>query len=308
MPNRVALVTTDRALLGDEERDIDTLSAALRRAGFEVETPVWHDPDVAWGGFDLAVMRSPWDYPGRYREFMTWLERASSQVRVLNAPELIRWNIDKRYLVDLAAAGVRCAPFEFCDTMAEVRAAIARFAPSTLIVKPSVSVGSANTGWFAATDPKALELAELILSLGKTAMVQPAVEHVTRHGENALLFFNGEYAASFHKAPILEFGGGYLGGAYTENITRGDPTPAEISLGEQAVAAVGAIARAKGFAADAGLPLYARVDIALADGVEPQLIELEAFEPSYFSDIVPEVVDPFVRALSARLAGTVADD
>lgn len=301
MTKRIALVTTDPDFLGNEERDIDALVAALRQSGFDVETPIWHDAAVRWDSFDLAVMRSPWDYPQRYHEFVTWLDRVSKQVRILNAPELITWNTDKRYLSDLSAAGVPCTGYEFCDTPDDVGAAIDRYAPANVIVKPTVSAASANTGWFANADPKAFELAERIFSLGKTVMVQPAVEHVTQHGENALIYFNSEFAASFHKGPILELGGGYIGGRYIEDISRGHPTAAEISAGEQAVTAVGDIARARGFSADAQLPLYARVDIAMNEGTEPQVIEVEVFEPAFFVDIIPEVAGAFVRALAARL-------
>lgn len=301
MTRRIALVTTDPDFLGDEDRDIDVLVAALRQAGFDVETPIWHDAAVRWESFDLAVMRSPWDYPQRYHEFLTWLDQASKLVRILNAPELIRWNIDKRYLSDLSAAGVPCTRFEFCDAVDEVGAAIDRYAPANVIVKPTVSAGSANTGWFANADPKACELAEHIFSLGKTVMVQPAVEYVTQHGENALIYFSGEFAASFHKGPILELGGGYIGGRYIESISRGYPTPAEVATGEKAVAAIGDVARARGFSTDAQLPLYARVDIALDKGTEPQIIEVEVFEPAFFVDIIPEVAYAFVRALAARV-------
>ncbi len=299
---RIALVTTDAEFLGTDERDIDLLVPALRRRGFEVATPIWYDPAVEWSGFDLAVMRSPWDYPDRPGQFMAWLAAVCRQVRVLNPPELIRWNMDKHYLLDLMAQGVPCAPGAFCTTPDEVTAALARWRDRSVIVKPTVSVASANTGWFAATDPAAVELANRIFGLGKVAMVQPAIEYVTAHGENALIYFNGEFAASFHKAPILTLGGGLAGGSYTEDITPGHPGAAEIAAGEQVMAAIADIGTARGFSSDARYPLYARIDMALADGVEPRVLEVEAFEPAYFADIIPEVAERFADALVARLA------
>ncbi|WIY82703.1 hypothetical protein [Propionimicrobium sp. PCR01-08-3] len=299
---RIALVTTDAEFLGDEERDIEALVSALKTRRFEVETPIWYDQQVDWSGFDLAVMRSPWDYPGRYAEFMHWLDQVTQQVRVLNPPELIKWDMDKRYLQDLANAGVPCAPFEFCTRPAQVGEAIANCKAASVIVKPTVSVASANTGWFASDDPSALTLARQIFALGKTVMVQPAIEHVTRHGENALIYFNGEFAASFHKGPILTFGGGYIGGHYIEDISRGHPTAAEIAVGDQVMAAIQTIGRGRGFSSDAQTPLYARIDVAMAAGTQPQILEVEAFEPAYFADIIPEVAEIFAQAVIDRLA------
>ena len=92
--------------------------------------------------------------------------------------------MDKHYLLDLMAQGVPCAPGAFCTTPDEVTVALARWRDRSVIVKPTVSVASANTGWFAATDPAAVELANRIFGLGKVAMVQPAIEYVTAHGEN----------------------------------------------------------------------------------------------------------------------------
>jgi hypothetical protein len=296
----IGLLTTDDAFLTAHDRDTAVLAAGLAEAGFRVSAPVWHDPAVDWAAFDLVVVRSPWDYPERYAEFTGWLARAAGHTRILNAPELIRWNIDKRYLDDFRALDVPCVPYTFCTTVAEAEAAIAEQAPGRVIVKPSVSAGSRDTGLFQPSDPRALELAKRIVDGGKTAMIQPAVEHVVTHGENALFYFNGDFAYACHKGPILSPGGAYLGGEYTEVITRADPSGAEIDLGGKAIAAIGHIAAGRGFSEDAGQPLYARVDIASPQGGTPQIIEVELFEPAYFVAVAPEATGHFVEAVKQR--------
>ncbi|MFI5932208.1 RimK family alpha-L-glutamate ligase [Actinoplanes sp. NPDC051494] len=300
MTYTIAMVTTDPAGLGGRDQDTGPLADALRAVGLTVDAPVWHDPAVDWAGYDLVVIRTPWDYSERYPEFLAWLDRAAGLTRVLNAPELIRWNIDKRYLDDFQALGVPVVPTVFCVTADEVRAAVAGFATGRVVLKPSVSAGSRDTGLFEPGDPRALDLAGRILADGKTVMVQPAAERVIEDGENALFFFNGEYSHAFHKGPILVPGGGYVGGSYTSDISRVEPHADEIVLGARVLAAVRTIAAAKGLGADAGLPLYARVDIAA--GLPPEVIEVEIFEPAYFVDVVPEAVPAFVRAVQERLA------
>lgn len=298
---KIGLLTTDAAALAGRDLDTPVLAQALRADGWSVEAPTWHDPAVDWASFDLLVIRTPWDYSWRWPEFLSWLDRASSRTRVLNAPDLIRWNIDKRYLADFAALGVPVIPTEFGDTTAGVAAAIERVGDRRLVVKPSVSAGSRNTGLFDPGDPGALRLGEEIVATGKTAMIQPAAESIITGGENGLFFFNGLYSHAFHKGPILAPGGGYLGGAYKSDISRVEPSRAEIELGSRVMAAVGRIAAGHGFGEDAATPLYARVDIAAGPGEPPRVIEVEMFEPSLATPIVPEAVAAFTTAVKERL-------
>jgi hypothetical protein len=296
----IGLLTTDFGHLGEHDKDTAVLLRGLAEAGFRVSAPVWHDPTVDWAAFDLLVVRSPWDYPERYAEFTGWLDRAAGHTRILNAPDLIRWNIDKRYLDDFRALDVAVVPYAFCTTPAEAEAAIAGLAHGRVIVKPTVSAGSRDTGLFQPDDPRARDLAARIIAAGRTVLVQPAVEEVITHGENALFFFNGAYAYACHKGPILLPGGAYVGGEYTEDITRAEPSGAEIALGREAIAAVARIAARRGFGEDAGLPLYARVDIASRHGDDPQIIEVELFEPAYFTAVAPEATGHFVDAVRER--------
>jgi glutathione synthase/RimK-type ligase-like ATP-grasp enzyme len=282
----IALITTDPASLPTPEPDTADLAAALRSSGLEADVVVWHDPAVDWARYDLAVIRTPWDYPERHAEFMAWLDRAAAATRLLNAPDLIRWNIDKRYLTALAESGLPVVPTEFCDTVAAARTALDG-SSGRVVVKPSVSAGSRDTGLFTPDDPKALDLARKIIDSGKTAMVQPAVEEIIERGELGLFYFNGEYTSAFHKGPILAPGGAYVGNG--DLITLGSPSPEDITLGSQALAAVTSL----GF----DQPLYARIDIAAA-----QVIEVEVFEPGYALPILPANRDAFVQAVHARLA------
>ena len=83
------------------DSDDDGLVAALRNRGLHVQWKSWDDPATLQA--DLVILRATWDYTERHDEFLAW----TKQVRnLLNAPEVVAWNSDKRYLADLAAAGV----------------------------------------------------------------------------------------------------------------------------------------------------------------------------------------------------------
>jgi hypothetical protein len=102
---RVALVTC--AQVPELDADSRRLLGPLAARGVASEPVVWDDPTVDWAGFDLAVVRSCWDYVPRRSEFLAW---ARSVPRLANPPEVLAWNTDKRYLQDPADAGVPVVP------------------------------------------------------------------------------------------------------------------------------------------------------------------------------------------------------
>ena len=102
---RLALVTC--ATLPDLDPDDRLLLEPLRHLGVDVTAAIWDDPTVDWAGFDLAVIRSTWDYPARRDVFVDWARRVP---RLANPADVIVWNTDKRYLADLAAAGIPIVP------------------------------------------------------------------------------------------------------------------------------------------------------------------------------------------------------
>ena len=123
MPADIAIVTERRyenpasedwysANILHEER---LLAEALAQRGLSSKRVDWSRSDVDWSQFTAVVLRSTWDYFDRYEAFCTWLERCSSCTQVINAPELVRWNRDKHYLLDLQQAGVPTVPTVFFE-------------------------------------------------------------------------------------------------------------------------------------------------------------------------------------------------
>ena len=78
--------------------DEEPLRAALRRRGFEVFDPPWDDRAFDWSRCAAVLLRCTWDYQRRAPEFLAWCERVATQTRLFHPPEVVRWNIDKRYL------------------------------------------------------------------------------------------------------------------------------------------------------------------------------------------------------------------
>ena len=99
----IALVTAVAAR--DVDEDLPPLEAALRNAGADVTIAEWDRPHD-WSRFEIALLRSTWDYPHRLAEFLEWTEGVSRQTKLLNPFPVVKWNSDKHYLSDLATKGV----------------------------------------------------------------------------------------------------------------------------------------------------------------------------------------------------------
>jgi hypothetical protein len=96
---RIVLAGSPRAVEGDG--DDAGLVGALRKRGLHARWMSWDDPATLTA--DLVILRATRDYPDRLEQFLGWVNEVS---HLLNAPDVIAWNIDKRYLRDLRRAGV----------------------------------------------------------------------------------------------------------------------------------------------------------------------------------------------------------
>ncbi len=297
----VALITSQYALSSpiDADRELDLIAGALDQRDVVVRVIDWRDPSADYSGLDLVLIKSPWDYAPRAVQFLAWLARVELLAPVANHPEMIRWNLDKRYLAELARRGVGVCPTDFCPDLDQARAALAQ-APGPVVIKPNVSAASADTGLFAPDDPAALVLSERILAQGKVVMVQPAIPSVATVGERSLIHFDNRFVHAIRKGPLLALGGGLRGAEYQETITTDDAPADERALATSALREIDSIFAERGLP-EACPPLYARVDIARDANDRPVIMELELFEPSYFLDLAPGAEHRFADAVVARL-------
>lgn len=293
---RVGIVTTHPSFFtaADPEQDSAPLVTALRTRGVAADALGWRDAEVDWAAYDLLVLRSPWDYAERPAEFDAWLERAEAATRVLNEPDLVRWNMDKRYLRDLETAGIAVVPTSYHREEATLVAGLAAHpAGSHVVVKPAVGVGARHTGLFSPEDPAALAQGRVILAEGGVVLLQPEVPELSEGREKALYTLDGRVTHAVAKGALLARGGGLRGGVYQETPQLVPASALERAFAERVLAAVAEVT---------GLPtpLYGRIDTV--DSAEHGLVLLEAelFEPTFNLHLVPEVVERFADAILAR--------
>jgi glutathione synthase/RimK-type ligase-like ATP-grasp enzyme len=284
---RLAWVTAQTCR--DLDEDEGPGLAGLAAAGVEVDVVAWDDPDVDWAAYHRAVLRSTWDYHNRLTDFRTWLSAADAVTAVINPVPMLRWNLDKHYLAELAAAGIPVIPTTFVEPGAHP-------APvdGASVVKPSV--GAASSGVRIHRPGRFDDLLTHVAALhaqGSAALVQPYLPSIGRDGEIPLIFFDGKFSHAVTRYVTQGPDG-------VDRVERSRPRTAASDEREVAEAAVAEVT------ARFGAPAYARVDLARDETGAPLVLEVELAEPSLFlPDGGVEAVDRFVAALT-RAAGVTS--
>ena len=260
----------------------------LRQKGLDIEQQIWDDPGVDWGKYDVAVLKTPWDYHQKIGAFVHWLDKLESLgVRLLNDYATVRWNLDKRYLADVAAAGFDVIPSLFLDRgwKGDLAALFEVLRTDSLIVKPCISGGSKNTVAVRRADATSAYAGIIDLVSHGDYIVQPLMKEV-QEGEWSHIFFNGVHSHTILKKPAA-------GDFRVQQIYGGTIEPL--------VPTTSAIARAASyverFAKDS---LYARVDGLMVNG-KFMLMELELIEPFLYLSYEENAVENYYRALVERL-------
>jgi O-ureido-D-serine cyclo-ligase len=292
---RIALVTA-RAARGTDY-DMPLMLAALRDAGVDAHEVDWDNGAIDWSQFDLALLRSTWDYFERLPAFLEWAGRVSTQTTLLNPLPVIRWNTDKHYLADLARVGVPVVPSLFVepggDAMATVDALLAQHPGAhDIVVKPAVGAGSRDAQRHARGNHDAIVAhVQRLLDRNRSVLLQPYLDRVDEYGETALLFFDGGFSHAIRKGPLLKRDEGSTTGLYAEEtIEPRTPSADELAVAQGALAAM---------PFEQSL-LYARVDLIRDDDGAPRLLELELVEPSVFAAHADGVAERFAQAIMQR--------
>lgn len=275
-----------RDLLADDRLVVD----ALERLGVSAAPVVWGELPV---GFlpDKLLLRTPWDYIDRLDDFLRWTEDVEASGRSLwNPSDTVRWNYDKRYLVELASRGVPVVPtvvagFELLETV--VDRAVTAFGSSRIVVKPAVSSSAAGVHVVDADRPSVLAAAKTTASRGG-AIFQPFLPAVADQGELSMIFTRFDEVEFSHAVAKVPKTGDFRvqrehGGEYR----RETPSDAIYQLSREVLEA---------------LPvrwLYARVDW-LQWRTEPMLGEVEVIEPHLYWDQAPECAVAFAEKLAER--------
>ena len=286
MPTCAILTITD---LFDFECYDNLLINSMKKYGWDCKLVPWDILNISWNDFDLAIIRSTWDYQGRIKEFLKVLHKIHISNCVLqNSLDLVKWNIDKSYLLELSKKNIEIIPSLFLKNYDEqnIQKYFSYFSNEKLIIKPTMSAnaddtfivtkkGFSNTNFF---------LSSLFYKRG--FIVQPFIENIKEEGEYSLIFFGEHHSHTLLKTPkngdfrVQEEHGGIL--RLIEN-----PEKKLLKIAE-------AIIKSLPFK-----NLYARVDLVRRKDTF-LLMEVELIEPSLYFNLASEASSTLAKIISEK--------
>jgi glutathione synthase/RimK-type ligase-like ATP-grasp enzyme len=283
---RIAIATCNG--YDDLKVDDELLRAALAARGAEAERVVWDDPETEWGGYDLCLLRSTWDYHEKHGEFLAWARRVAAETRLANPADLVAWNSDKAYLRELAEAGVPVVPTVWVERGEEIdaEAVLAERGWEEAVIKPAVDLGAKNLHRVRAGAGEAEGALAAVLARG-AAMLQSFLPSLEAEGELSLIYLDGELSHAVRKRPAP-------GDFRVQSIWGGTMAPAEPTARDKEIGALALSQLAEP-------PLYARVDLVTGLDGNPRLIELELIEPNLYLVTHPTAAEALAAAALLRI-------
>ncbi|MGH8251282.1 MAG: ATP-grasp domain-containing protein [Steroidobacteraceae bacterium] len=250
--------------------DDDLAIEPLALRGWAVETVPWNRSAVDWARYDLAVIRSTWDYQHHTADFLVTLaaiEKAG--VRLENGIDIVRWNIGKTYLRELETKGVPTVPTLWRDRLNRggLLPLFDELQSELAVIKPVVS-GNAEGAWrLDRARVQALAPEIETYYAGRALMMQPFERGILDEGEYSLVYFCGVLSHGILKVP--KSGDFRVQEEHGADIRAIRVEPELRAAGDAAIAAIGRQL------------LYARADLVRsAHGF--RVMELELVEPALY--------------------------
>lgn len=284
---KIAFITSETE--ADLNRDDRLAIPCLEKAGFTVHPLVWDREEPR--GHDAYVFRSCWNYHRKFPQFLRWIDRLeSTEAPVYNPLPVSRWNLDKKYLLELQRQGIpmprtELIPAGEAATEQPLSARLTRIGGTQVVVKPAVSLNGHDTYRVPAANLGQLQ--KILNDLrDRDVLIQEYLSEIETAGEVSLIFLNGEFSHALRKLPGAgefriheEYGG----------------TRTALSASPQL------IARARRVLEAVKQPLlFARVDM-VERGDEALLIELELVDPMLFLAVDDRAPARFARALAETI-------
>jgi glutathione synthase/RimK-type ligase-like ATP-grasp enzyme len=262
----------------------DMLFEPLAQVGWQAEEVSLRKDAVDWEYFDVVVIRSTWDYQTDPEAFLACLEKIEqSTARLENSLKLVKWNVSKDYLKDIANQGITIVPTRWMEhfDLADVAKSFEHFSSHQIVIKPLISANADHT--YRLSREQLLSQAAILKMAftDRAFMVQPFMQAIVDEGEYSLFYFAGHYSHSILKMPkaddfrVQEEHGGQL--------KLIEPSEQMLTTARHTLASLPDDA------------LYARIDL-IRHGSEFAVMEVELIEPSLYFNMDPQSPQRFADA------------
>ena len=286
MPRCAILTLKD---LSDFECYDHLLIKPMKKKGWDCIMVPWDDRNVSWDSFDLAIIRSTWDYQNRLEDFIKVLQKINQSTCILqNSLELVEWNMDKSYLFDLFEKNIEIVPSLLHKNYKEsyIMDSFTLFSEDQLVIKPTISANADDTY---VINKKNLSLMSASLEKkfsNKSYIIQPYIENIRKEGEYSLIFLGEEHSHTLLKTPKK--------GDFRVQEEHGGTLQLINETEERILKTAKKVMKSLPFES-----LYARVDLVRKDN-SFLLMEVEVIEPSLYFNIALKSASHFARIVSRK--------
>lgn len=262
---------------------------ALVAAGLNAIRLAWDDATFDWSTTKIALFRTTWDYFDRFDEFEIWFDKTANLTQFVNSKPLIEWNLDKKYLLELAQNGIAIPASVYIEkgTQQSLGQVIAETKWNTFILKPAVSGAGRHTYKIERHQIADFEAIYEELHRNESLMLQEFQVNIATRGEVSLIILNGKFTHAVLKQAKSgdfrvqdDFGGSVIPYVATEE---------EIEFALKAL-------NACKFQA-----LYARVDIMRDNAGQLCLGELEMIEPELWFRLNPTAANELAMGIKNNI-------
>ena|SRR3989338_8148788 len=246
----------------------------LEMFGHQLFPAPWDNPKIDWREFDVLILRSCWNYHLYVDGFLFWLNNVKQLgLKLWNPYQIVRWNIDKKYLFDLEKKGIEIIPTKLIkkNSSLSLKEIFSQTNWQVIVVKPIVGASAFNIIRIKKSETEDGQKALKLLLQQNDCLIQPLMKEIFE-GEISMIFLGKKFSHAIIKLPRedefrvqIELGG-------TEELT--NLSPELIKQGQKIINAV------------EGNLLYSRVDGIVRDR-KFLLMELELVEPHLFFDLHP---------------------
>ena len=270
----------------EHDLEIAALRPAFEAAGFDLVEIDWRAPLETFDGAALALLGTAWDYQDYPQDFLAKLDAlAGKGITVCNPPEIVRWNVDKGYLLDLSERDVPIIPTVWHDdaTRADISAALDRFETDRVVVKRRVGAGALGQHSFSRD-----ALPDTDWRMGHACLIQPFLASVVEEGEFTFVFIDGAFSHGVLKQAAV---GDYrIQSLYGGKESVFAPNTADLASARAVISALPFTA-----------PLYARIDMARLPSGDLAVMEAEMIEPYLYPEQGPDLGERLAKAVLSRL-------
>ncbi|WP_029408787.1 ATP-grasp domain-containing protein [Treponema pedis] len=242
------------------------LQNELQNRGYLADITVWSDTSTDFSEYDLAIIRSCWDYDSRLTEFLRQMKKIENSSLLYNPLDIIEKNSDKRYLLDLQTTGIKITPTVTADNLNNLNI------PSEwkkVVIKPNISASGKDTYRYSIDEEEKIKAAcSDIIEKGKLPLIQKYISSIETFGEHSSIVIDGKITLTVKKTPAK---GGFL----IHKHFGGSSTSVQTSEKEKSFIR-NILSKLE------SLPLYMRVDYLKDENDNFLLLELEQIEPHLY--------------------------